>query len=85
MATCCNPFCCCLELLQAVVLDDVADWVSKLAKSTLTGLAMLDNKPVAAVSMTAATKSLVRCLVSIAGSASRSVQRIRVQSHDWPI
>ena len=54
---------------QAATLADVVEWAGKLAKSTLTGLAMLDNKPVAAVSMAAATKDLVRNLNSTTGSA----------------
>ena len=64
------------------MLDDVVEWASKLAKSTLTGLAMLDNEAVAAVSMASATRSMVRRLVSRLSSASRSVELLRVHSHD---
>ena len=63
----------CCSTAQAATLADVVEWAGKLAKSTLTGLTMLDNKPVAAVSMATARKDLVRNLNSTTGNlGSRS-------------
>jgi hypothetical protein len=70
MANRCGAFRCCWDLVQAAILDDVVEWASKLAKSTLTALTTLNNKPVAAVSMAAAIKSAVRYLVSKSDSSN---------------